>query len=95
MQDIAVAGEPGLLAATLSPLHRSADVVSVTRSGGVNLVTGSGLNVALYDVSGIHTLSTKRPWTLSQQHLDPADGRRERGVRHPIVLSIVGIDKAN
>jgi uncharacterized protein YbjT (DUF2867 family) len=78
------------------------DVVSLSRSEGMDLVNGRGLSQALegadavIDVSGIQTASTKKAvdfFTNATQNLLAAE--KKAGVKHHIALSIVGIDKAN
>jgi uncharacterized protein YbjT (DUF2867 family) len=77
-------------------------VVSLSRSEGVDLVTGRGLDQALesvetvIDVAGIQTLSTKKAvdyFTNATQNLLAAETKA--GVKHHVALSIVGIDNAN
>lgn len=81
--------------------ERGHDVVSLSRSEGVDLVSGRGLDQALQgmdtviDVSGIESMSTKKNvdyFTNSTQNLLAAG--KKAGVRHHIALSIVGIDRA-
>jgi uncharacterized protein YbjT (DUF2867 family) len=77
------------------------DMVSISRSEGVDLVNGRGLYQALegvdtiIDVSGIQTVSTKKAvdfFTNATQNLLAAE--KKAGVKHHVALSIVGIDKA-
>jgi uncharacterized protein YbjT (DUF2867 family) len=81
--------------------ERGHDVVSLSRAQGVDLVNGRGLSQALkgvetvIDVSGVQTIATKKAvdfFTNATQNLLAAE--KEAGVRHHVVLSIVGIDKA-
>ncbi len=100
---IAVAGGTGTVGRHVVEVakERGHDVVSLSRSEGVDLVTGRGLNQALegaeavIDVSGIETMSTKKAvdfYTNATQNLLAAE--KTTGVRHHVALSIVGIDKA-
>ncbi|GGI01684.1 nucleoside-diphosphate sugar epimerase [Arthrobacter liuii] len=82
--------------------ERGHQVVSLSRAEWVDLVTGRGLDQALQDVetvidvAGIQTLSTKKAvdyFTNATQNLLAAG--KTAGVKHHVVLSIVGIDKAN
>lgn len=100
---IAVAGGTGTVGRHVVELARGRghEVVSLSRAEGVDLTTGRGLDEALagvetvIDVSGINTTSTKKAvdfFTNAPQNLQAAEKRA--GVRHHVVLSIVGIDKA-
>jgi uncharacterized protein YbjT (DUF2867 family) len=82
--------------------ERGHDVVNMSRSEGVDLVTGRGLDQALkgadvvIDVAGIQSMSTKKAvdyFTTATQNLLAAE--KKAGVRHHVVLSIVGIDGAS
>jgi uncharacterized protein YbjT (DUF2867 family) len=101
---IAVAGGTGTAGRHVVAVasERGHDVVSLSRSEGVDLVNGRGLSQALegvdavIDVSGIQTVSTKKAvdfFTNATQNLLAAE--KKAGVKHHIALSIVGIDKAN
>ncbi|WP_411374052.1 SDR family oxidoreductase [Arthrobacter sp. MPF02] len=100
---IAVAGGTGTVGRHVVALakERGHDVVSLSRTEGVDLVTGRGLDQALagsdtvIDVSGINTTSTKKAvdfLTSASQNLLAAG--ETAGINHHVVLSIVGIDKA-
>jgi uncharacterized protein YbjT (DUF2867 family) len=100
---IAVAGGTGVVGHHLVEVAKEQghEVISLSRSEGVDLVTGHGLDQALagvntvIDVSGIQTMSTKKAvdfFTAASQNLQAAE--RNAGVQHHVVLSIVGIDKA-
>src|SRR3712207_2753397 len=100
---IAVAGGTGTVGRHVVEVakERGHDVVSLSRSEGVDLVTGRDLNQALegaeavIDVAGIETMSTKKAvdfYTNATQNLLAAE--KTTGVRHHVALSIVGIDKA-
>lgn len=101
---IAVAGGTGTVGRHVVAVAREGGhhVVSLSRAEGVDLVTGRGLDQALQDVdtvidvSGIQVLSTKKAvdfFTNATQNLLAAG--KKAGVKHHVVLSIVGIDKAN
>jgi uncharacterized protein YbjT (DUF2867 family) len=99
---IAVAGATGNIGArTVAALERDGhDVVRVSRSLGVDLLTGEGLDGALDGVDAVVD-------TVSSPPVDPEETRtyfatattnllaaEERaGVRHHVLLSIVGIDR--
>lgn len=99
---IAVAGATGNIGArTVSALERDGhDVVRISRSLGVDLLTGDGLDGALDGVDAVVD-------TVSSPPVDPDETRsyfatattnllaaEERaGVRHHVLLSIVGIDR--
>ncbi|WP_426226186.1 SDR family oxidoreductase [Pseudarthrobacter sp. DSP2-3-2b1] len=100
---IAVAGGTGTVGRHVVRIarERGHEVVSLSRSEGVDLVTRKGLDEALQnveaviDVSGIRELSTKKNvdyFTSSTQNLLAAG--KKAGVRHLVVLSTVGIDNA-
>jgi uncharacterized protein YbjT (DUF2867 family) len=100
---IAVAGGTGTVGRHVVEIakERGHHVVSLSRSEGVDLVNGRGLDQALQgtetviDVSGIQTTSTKKAvdfFTNATQNLLAAE--KKAGVRHHVALSIVGIDKA-
>lgn len=74
--------------------------VVLARSRGVDILTGRGLDPALaevdvvVDVSNVTTLSRRRSvefFTTGTTHLLEAGARA--GVRHHVVLSIVGVDR--
>ncbi|MFJ6028798.1 SDR family oxidoreductase [Pseudarthrobacter sp. NPDC092424] len=101
---IAVAGGTGTVGRHVVAIarERGHHVVSLSRTDGVDLVTGGGLEQALQDVetvidvTGIQVLSTKKAvdfFTSATRNLLGA-GKRA-GVTHHVVLSIVGIDEAN
>jgi uncharacterized protein YbjT (DUF2867 family) len=100
---IAVAGGTGTVGRHVVELarERGHDVASLSRAEGVDLVSGRGLDDALrgvdtvIDVSGINSTATKKAvdfFTNATQNLLAAEKRA--GVKHHVVLSIVGIDKA-
>lgn len=101
---IAVAGGTGTVGRHVVAIatERGHHVVSMSRSDGVDLVTGRGLDQALrnvetvIDVSGVQALSTKKAvdfFTNATQNLLAAE--KEAAVKHHVALSIVGIDHAN
>jgi uncharacterized protein YbjT (DUF2867 family) len=100
---IAVAGGTGLIGRLVVDAARQADhqVVILTRSHGVDLVTGKGLATALtgldavIDVANVTTMSASTSsefFTTTSRHLLEAE--RAAGVRHHVALSIVGVDRA-
>jgi uncharacterized protein YbjT (DUF2867 family) len=100
---IAVAGGTGTVGRHVVEIARGRGhhAVSLSRSEGVDLVNGRGLDQALegaetvIDVSGVETMSTKKAvdfYTNATQNLLAAE--KKAGVRHHVALSIVGIDKA-
>lgn len=99
---IAVAGGTGTAGRpAVSALHRGGhDVVVLARSRGVDLSTGRGVADALegvrtvVDASNIRTASGRRAsryFTAATRHLLQACA--SVGVRHIVVLSVVGIDR--
>ena len=100
---IAVAGGTGTVGRHVMEQARGQghEVVSLSRSEGVDLTTGRGLAEALasvdtvIDVSGINSTATKKTvdfFTNASQNLLAAG--KTAGVQHHVVLSIVGIDNA-
>jgi uncharacterized protein YbjT (DUF2867 family) len=99
---IAVAGGTGLVGRpTVEAVRRSGhDPVVLARSAGVDLTTGAGLAGALEGVDAVIDV-TNTPGTDTDQlraffatvtrHLLAAE--RDAGVRHHVVLSIVGLDR--
>jgi uncharacterized protein YbjT (DUF2867 family) len=99
---IAVVGATGLVGApTVGALeHRGHAVVPVSRSTGVDLLTGAGLEKALDGVDAVvdvtNTVATdpvdaKRFFERATGNLLAAEERA--GVGHHVVLSIVGLDR--
>ncbi|MFI1098135.1 SDR family oxidoreductase [Streptomyces sp. NPDC020917] len=99
---IAVAGGTGTAGHPLAEAltRRSHEPVIIARSRGIDLLTGRGLDAALegvdavIDVSNIETLSRRKAesfFATAGQNLLAAGERA--GVRHHVLLSIVGIDK--
>jgi len=101
--NIAVAGGTGTVGHYVVGIARDRghQVTSLSRSEGLDLVTGHGLNRALegvetvIDVSNIQTAAEKPAvefFTASTNNLLRAE--KAAGVTHHLALSIVGIDKA-
>ncbi|MET7305441.1 NAD(P)H-binding protein [Embleya sp. NPDC005575] len=99
---IAIAGATGNIGAlTATALERNGhDVVRISRSLGVDLVTGDGLDEALTGVDAVvdatNGPATDRAETVAYfgtttRNLLAAEERA--GVRHHVLLSIVGIDR--
>ncbi|MDY0908679.1 SDR family oxidoreductase [Microbacterium sp. CFBP9034] len=99
---IAIAGGTGTVGRHTVEAVRSAghEPVVLARSTGIDLVTGDGLEAALegvdaaLDVANLATLSADdatRFFTTASGNLVAAAGRA--GVRHVVLLSIVGIDR--
>jgi uncharacterized protein YbjT (DUF2867 family) len=99
---IAVAGGTGWVGKLVVERARAAghDVVVISRSNGVDLLTGAGLDEALtgvrtvIDVSNIQTVSKRASikfFETTTRNLLAAGERA--GVQHHVLLSIVGIDR--
>ncbi|MFG2358373.1 SDR family oxidoreductase [Streptomyces sp. NPDC048521] len=99
---IAVAGATGNIGAlTVAALERNGhDVVGISRSQGADLVTGEGLDAALTGVEAvIDTTSTETAdrdeavafFGATTRNLLAVEERA--GVRHHVLLSIVGLDR--
>jgi uncharacterized protein YbjT (DUF2867 family) len=102
MKTIAVAGGTGMVGRqVVESLRRyGADPIVIARSEGVDLTTGAGLDEvlesvdAVIDVTNIVTQNRRRATTFfetSTRHLLEAEERH--GIRHHVLLSIVGIDR--
>jgi uncharacterized protein YbjT (DUF2867 family) len=101
---IAVVGGTGLIGSRVTSLlgARKHQVISISRAGGVDAITGEGLQAALagvevvVDVADTRALHGREPLeffdTLSK-NLVEAEIRA--GVRHHVGLSIVGVDRLN
>lgn len=100
---IAVVGGTGLTGAHVVEIGRARghDMRSLSRSGGVDVVSGAGLREALsgaqivIDVSNVDTLRTDVAVSFfagATRNLLSAEGRT--GVAHHIALTIVGADAA-
>lgn len=100
---LAVAGGTGTVGVHVVEVarERGHEVVVLSRSAGVDLVSGSGLPDALsgvdavIDVASTQTISAKEStafFAAVTRNLLTAEGAA--GVRHHVALSIVGIDKA-
>ncbi|MDY7089875.1 MAG: NAD(P)H-binding protein [Actinomycetota bacterium] len=101
---IAVAGGTGMVGELVVERARAAghEVVVISRSHGVDLTTGAGLDEALQgvdaviDVANVETLSRKKAvdfFETTTRHLLAAEERSR--VRHHVVLSIVGVDRVD
>jgi len=100
---IAVAGGTGTVGRHVVDVarERGHEVVVLTRSAGVDVITGQGLAAALrgveavVDASNLVTLDAKKAerfFTTGSRNLLAAEAAA--GVRHHVLLSIVGIDRA-
>lgn len=99
---IVVAGGTGLVGryVVTSLIDAGHDPVVLSRTQGVDLASGAGLDrmltgaQVLVDVSNVHTLRRGRSvdfFTASTRNLQKAGAKA--GVRHHVVLSIVGVDR--
>lgn len=99
---IAVAGATGRVGRHLVDVLEAGghDVVGISRSGGVDVVTGNGLAAALVGVECVVDVATGPSpqqeaatefFTAAAQNLHEAGERA--GVRRMIVVSIIGIDR--
>jgi uncharacterized protein YbjT (DUF2867 family) len=101
---IAVAGGTGVVGRHVVAALEAAghDAVVLSRSGGVDLEHGAGLDAALIgvaavvDVSNVPTLSRRRSvefFTAATRNLLAAEARAS--VAHHVALSIVGVDRVD
>ena len=101
---IAVAGGTGLVGryVVTELIDAGHDPVVLSRTQGVDLASGTGLDQVLkdaqvlIDVSNVATLSRKRSeefFATGTRNLQEAGARA--GVRHHLVLSIVGVDRVD
>ncbi|MFE7098098.1 SDR family oxidoreductase [Streptomyces erythrochromogenes] len=101
---IAVAGATGNIGArTVAVLERAAhDVVRISRSQGIDLISGDGLDTALTGVDAVVDATSHEPadrdeavayFGAATRNLLAAEERA--GVRHHVLLSIVGIDRVD
>ena len=99
---IAVAGATGNIGAlTVAALERDGhDVVGISRSLGVDLTTGDGLDAALTGVEAVIDATTPtrptgtRRWRYFGTNTRNLLAAEERaGVRHHVLLSIAGVDR--
>lgn len=99
---VAVIGGTGLVGrAVVSALQRSGhDPVTVSRAQGVDVVTGAGLDQALSGAEAVVDASNlpaterepaRRDYGAAAHNLLAAEARA--GVRHHVLLSIVGLDR--
>ncbi|MCG8920734.1 NAD(P)H-binding protein [Actinokineospora sp. PR83] len=101
---IAVAGGTGAVGAPVVEAARAAghEPVVIARSTGVDLVTGAGLTAALegaeavIDVSSVTTTSAAESVAFFEQATSRLlRAGADAGVRHHVVLSIVGCDRVD
>jgi len=103
MTRIAVAGATGRAGRhTVDVLHEGGhDVVAISRSNGVDVITGDGLAAALEGVETVIDVTTgpspeQGPatefFTTAIRNLDEAG--EKAGVRRLVVVSIIGVDRA-
>jgi uncharacterized protein YbjT (DUF2867 family) len=103
MTRIAVAGATGRVGRhTVDVLHEGGhDVVAISRSNGVDVITGDGLAAALEGVETVIDVTTgpspeQEPatefFTTAIRNLDEAG--EKAGVRRLVVVSIIGVDQA-
>jgi uncharacterized protein YbjT (DUF2867 family) len=103
MTRIAVAGATGRVGRhTVDVLHEGGhDVVAISRSNGVDVITGDGLAAALEGVETVIDVTTgpspeQGPatefFTTAIRNLDEAG--EKAGVRRLVVVSIIGVDQA-
>jgi uncharacterized protein YbjT (DUF2867 family) len=104
MTRIAVAGGTGTVGRHVVAAVRAAgrEPVVLSRSAGVDLVTGAGLDEALRGVDAVvdvcNAITQRRRaaidfFTAATSHLLAAGA--DAGVRHHVVLSIVGVDRVD
>lgn len=100
---IAVAGGTGRVGSHIVEIarERGHDIVVLTRSRGVDLLTGSGLAAALacadavIDVVSVDTLDAQKSVAFFETTTRTLlDAEAAASVRHHLALSIVGIDRA-
>ncbi|BBX71773.1 SDR family oxidoreductase [Mycolicibacterium psychrotolerans] len=101
---VAVAGATGNIGArTASALARSGhEVVRISRSLGVDLLTGAGLDDALQGVDAVVDTTSAPPMGLDETRsyfqtttANLLGAEQRAGVRHHVLLSIVGIDRTD
>ena len=101
--NIAVAGGTGIVGRHVVRIakERGHQVTSLSRREGVDLVKGKGVGAALngvdtlIDVSGLRSMHTKKSvdfFMATTENLQQYG--KAAGVKHHVVLSIVGVDKA-
>ncbi|HEX8080326.1 MAG TPA: NAD(P)H-binding protein [Jatrophihabitans sp.] len=102
MKTIAIAGGTGWVGRRVveSVRRLGAEPIVIARSKGIDLTTGTGLDQALegvddvIDVTNIVTQNRRRAtafFETSTRHL--LDAEKRHGVKHHVLLSIVGIDR--
>ncbi|MFD4960326.1 SDR family oxidoreductase [Microbacterium sp. NPDC058389] len=99
---IAVAGGTGVVGRHVVDAARSDghEIVVLSRAAGIDLLTGAGLEAALdgveavVDTANVETLSAKKATDFFERATGTlVAGAVRAGVRHLVVLSIVGIDR--
>jgi len=99
---IAVAGATGNIGGrTVSALQRDGhDVVGISRSLGVDLLTGDGLDAALEGVDAVVDAISSPPISADETReyfatttRNLLDAELRAGVRHHVLLTIVGLDR--
>ena len=99
---IAVAGATGNIGArTVAALERNGhDVIGISRSQGVDLLTGEGLNEALEGVHAVVDAISAPPMSADETRDYFAtstgnllDAEQRAGVRHHVLLTIVGLNR--
>ena len=100
---IAVAGATGNIGArTVAALERDGhDVVRISRSLGVDLITGEGLDAALEGVDAVVDAISVGPMGVDETReyfatttTNLLETEQRAGVRHHVLLSIVGIHRS-
>jgi uncharacterized protein YbjT (DUF2867 family) len=102
MKTIAIAGGTGMVGRhVVESVRRSgAEPIVIARSTGVDLTTGTGLDDvlvgvdAVIDVTNIVTQNRRRATTFFETSTrNLLDAEERQGVKHHVLLSIVGIDR--
>jgi uncharacterized protein YbjT (DUF2867 family) len=102
MKTIAIAGGTGWVGRRVVESVRShgAEPIVIARSTGVDLTTGAGLDQALesvdavIDVTNIVTQNRRRATTFfTTSTLNLLDAEERQGVKHHLMLSIIGSDR--
>jgi uncharacterized protein YbjT (DUF2867 family) len=89
---IAVAGATGNIGTRAVAILRADghDVVGLSRSLGADLTTGTGLDAALADTEAVTDVTNGSPQTLAAATANLLAAGARAGVRHHVLLSIVG-----
>lgn len=98
---IAIAGGTGWVGSHVTSIaqERGHETLVLTRQMGVDLESGSGLDLegieAVIDVTGTNTMSTKRATTFFRAVAgNLLEAEQQAGVRHHVALSIYGANAA-